>query len=206
MCLHALRGRYRYWTAQPAMSYRFVGHGHHGRQSQWSPTVTVPPITPGTPRRRCDRTEPPPRAVRPSQHALALLRLPACDGRRCLAHAAVVQMLGAALTLPSVDTSVNQRSTDLSVRFGLVGLSASVLQCIPAPVPPRPKQLLTGRKGIHPGSCSDSNFTGSAFLMLGLALICRHVQRQLRRNESAHFYHHRTRQCLPPRKLRRDIP
>jgi len=44
-----------------------------------------------------------------------------------------------------------------------------------------------------------------AFLTLGVSSICRHVQRQLQRNESARFYHHRTRKCLPPRKLRRDI-
>src|SRR5713101_3110298 len=40
---------------------------------------------------------------------------------------------------------------------------------------------------------------------LSLPSICRHVQRQLLRNELARFYHHRTRNCLPPRKLRRDI-
>lgn len=33
----------------------------------------------------------------------------------------------------------------------------------------------------------------------------RQVQRQLMRNESARFYHHRTRNCLAPRKLSRDI-
>jgi len=44
-----------------------------------------------------------------------------------------------------------------------------------------------------------------AFLTLGVSYICRQVQRQLMRNESARFYHHRTRNCLPPRKLRRDI-
>jgi SRSO17 transposase len=32
--------------------------------------------------------------------------------------------------------------------------------------------------------------------------ICRQVQRQLLRNELARFYHHRTRKCIPPRKLR----
>ena len=26
---------------------------------------------------------------------------------------------------------------------------------------------------------------------------CRQVQRQLQRNESARFYHHRTRKCIP---------
>src|SRR5712691_7697015 len=39
----------------------------------------------------------------------------------------------------------------------------------------------------------------------GIDDICRQVQRQLLRNESARFYHHRTRKCIPPRKLRRDI-
>src|SRR6266704_1558570 len=43
------------------------------------------------------------------------------------------------------------------------------------------------------------------FLTLGVSSICRHVQRQLMRNELARFYHHRTRKCLRPRKLRRDI-
>ena len=144
MCLHALRGMYRYWTAQPAMSYRFVGHGHQGRQSQWSPTVTVPPRTPGTPRSRCDRTEPPPRAVRPFQPALALLRLLAFDGRRCLAHTAWVQMLCAALTIPSVSTSVYQRSTDLSVRFGLARVSVSALQGVPCACPATSQPMAAG--------------------------------------------------------------
>jgi len=44
-----------------------------------------------------------------------------------------------------------------------------------------------------------------AFLTLGVSSICRQVQRQLMRNELARFYHHRTRKCIPPRKLRRDI-
>src|SRR5262249_57045811 len=39
----------------------------------------------------------------------------------------------------------------------------------------------------------------------GIDYICRQVQRQLLRNEAARFYHHRTRKCIPPRKLRRDI-
>jgi len=42
-------------------------------------------------------------------------------------------------------------------------------------------------------------------LTLGVSSICRQVQQQLIRNELARFYHHRTRKCLPPRKLRRDI-
>ena len=43
------------------------------------------------------------------------------------------------------------------------------------------------------------------FCALSIASICRHVQRQLLRNELARFYHHRTCNCLPPKKLRRDI-
>ncbi len=35
--------------------------------------------------------------------------------------------------------------------------------------------------------------------------ICRQVQRQLMRNELARFYHYYTRNCIPPKKLRRDI-
>jgi len=37
---------------------------------------------------------------------------------------------------------------------------------------------------------------------LGVDDICRRVQRQLQRNESARFSHHRTRKGIPPRKLR----
>ena len=43
------------------------------------------------------------------------------------------------------------------------------------------------------------------FCTSGVAYICRQVQRQLLRNELARFYHHRTRKCIPPRKLRREI-
>jgi len=43
------------------------------------------------------------------------------------------------------------------------------------------------------------------FCTPGVDSICRQVQRQLMRNESARFYHHRTRKCIPPHKLRRDI-
>jgi hypothetical protein len=45
----------------------------------------------------------------------------------------------------------------------------------------------------------------AVFCPLGVDSICRRVQRQLQRNESARFYHHRTRKCVPPRKLRREI-
>jgi SRSO17 transposase len=40
------------------------------------------------------------------------------------------------------------------------------------------------------------------FYTPGVGSICRGVQRQLQRNELARFYHHRTRKCMPPRKLR----
>ena len=43
------------------------------------------------------------------------------------------------------------------------------------------------------------------FYTPGIDSISRQVQRQLMRNESARFYHHRTRKCIPPRKLRREI-
>jgi hypothetical protein len=43
------------------------------------------------------------------------------------------------------------------------------------------------------------------FCTSGIDSICRHVHRQLMRNELARFYHHRTRNYLPLRKLRRDI-
>ena len=43
------------------------------------------------------------------------------------------------------------------------------------------------------------------FCTPGVDYICRQVQRQLLRNELARFYHHRTRKCIPPRKLRREI-
>jgi SRSO17 transposase len=43
------------------------------------------------------------------------------------------------------------------------------------------------------------------FCTLSVPCICRQVQRQLLRNELARFYHYRTRNCLPPKKLRRDI-
>jgi len=43
------------------------------------------------------------------------------------------------------------------------------------------------------------------FCTLSIPSTCRHVQRQLMRNELARFYHHHTRNYLPPRKLRRDI-
>ena len=39
----------------------------------------------------------------------------------------------------------------------------------------------------------------------GVDSICRQVQRQLLRNELARCYHHRTRKCIPSRKLRREI-
>jgi SRSO17 transposase len=42
----------------------------------------------------------------------------------------------------------------------------------------------------------------AVFCPLGVDYICRRVQRQLQRNELARFYHHRSRKCMPPRKLR----
>jgi hypothetical protein len=159
MCLHALRGMSQHWTAQPAGSYRFLDHGS---KSQWSPTVHGPPITPGTPLSRCDRTEPPPLAVRPSQHASALLRLPACDSRRCLAHAAWVQILCPALTIPSVSTSVHQRNTDLLVRRGLVRVSVSALQGVPCACPAPSQTMAEWQSSATHGRATASTHVFSA--------------------------------------------
>jgi hypothetical protein len=43
------------------------------------------------------------------------------------------------------------------------------------------------------------------FYTTGVDYICCQVQRQLLRNESARFYHHRTRKCIPQRELQREI-
>jgi hypothetical protein len=43
------------------------------------------------------------------------------------------------------------------------------------------------------------------FCTHGIDTICRQVQRQLMRNELARLYHHRTRKCIPPHRLRREI-
>jgi hypothetical protein len=67
----------------------------------------------GTPINRFDINEPPKLSVSPSQNAIALLLLPAFYGIRCIAYEALVKILSAALTLASVYTYVNQRSTDL---------------------------------------------------------------------------------------------
>ncbi len=45
----------------------------------------------------------------------------------------------------------------------------------------------------------------AVFCPLGVDYICRRTQRQLLRNELARLYHHRTRKCIPRRKLRREI-
>ena len=50
-----------------------------------------------------------------------------------------------------------------------------------------------------------SQFLLEVYYTSGVDEICRQVQHQLMRNELARFYHHRTRKCMPPRKLRRDI-
>ena len=55
--------------------------------------------------------------------------------RGSLAHAAFVKMLLTVITVPSVNTYVHQRSTDLSVRFRLAGLSASALHGVPCACP-----------------------------------------------------------------------
>lgn len=66
--------------------------------------------------------------------AIAVLCLPACDGRRGLAHAGVGRILLPVITIPSVSTFVYQRSSDLSVRLGLARVSVSALQGVPCPL------------------------------------------------------------------------
>ena len=61
--------------------------------------------------------------------------LPAFYSIRCIAHEELVKILLAALTIPSVHAYVDQGSTDLYIGLGLVGLSASVLQCVPCACP-----------------------------------------------------------------------
>ncbi len=43
------------------------------------------------------------------------------------------------------------------------------------------------------------------FCTFSMPSMCRHMHRQFMRNELARFYHFRTRNCLPLKKLRRDI-
>jgi SRSO17 transposase len=45
----------------------------------------------------------------------------------------------------------------------------------------------------------------AVFCPLNVDDVGRQVQGQLMRNELARFYHHHTRKCIPPRKLRREI-
>src|SRR5262249_37626737 len=54
--------------------------------------------------------------------------------------------------------------------------------------------MLQGRYGL-------SMLRIEVFCTPGMDSLCRHVQRQFLRNALARFYHHRTRKCLPPRKL-----
>jgi hypothetical protein len=131
-----------------------------GRRSQYG----VPGVIRGpcAGRKTATTSTSPKRSISPSQPALARLRLPTCDGRRGSAHGACGTMLLTMIIIPSSYTSVNQGSTDLSVRRGLAGLSVFPLQGVPAPVPPRPSQGLMGRQGRDPGSDADATLTGSA--------------------------------------------
>jgi hypothetical protein len=134
----------RYWTAQPAVPYRLLDHGNHVSKSPWEPTVNGPPITPGTLLSRFDLTKISHLSVSPSQHAIALLRLPACYDIRRMAHDTLVKMLGTTLIISLVSTSGNQRSTDVSVRLGLAGLSASALQGVPCACPATSQPMADG--------------------------------------------------------------
>ena len=66
-------------------------------------------------------------------------------------------------------------------------------------------QQLTPALTLPQVRCGLSMLLLEVFCTLSVPSICRQVQRQLMRNELARFYHHRTRNCMPPKKLRRDI-
>jgi len=66
-------------------------------------------------------------------------------------------------------------------------------------------QQLTPALTLPPVRYGLSLLLLEVYCTLGTDSICRQVSRQLMRNELARFYHHRTRKCLPPRKLCRDI-
>jgi hypothetical protein len=81
--------------------------------------------------------------------AIAFLGLPACDGRRCLAHAGVVKILLPVTTIPFGAPSVHQRSTDFAARFALAGVSVSVLQGVPCAPQFAAASLRRGSKGVE---------------------------------------------------------
>jgi hypothetical protein len=69
-----------------------------------------------------------------------------------------------------------------------------------------------GDAASRPLSTARANTFSHVWLLLlevfctpGTDYICRQVHRQLMRNELARFYHYRTRNCIPPRKLRQEI-
>jgi hypothetical protein len=99
-----------------------VAHRHCTSKNAWNPSQQV-------------RRHRAPATCGPSLPACPCTPHASLYGIRCLAHETLVQMLGTALTIPSVSPSGNQRSTDLSVRFGLARLSAFALQGIPCACP-----------------------------------------------------------------------
>jgi hypothetical protein len=66
-------------------------------------------------------------------------------------------------------------------------------------------QQLTPAMTLPQVRCGLSLLLLEVYCTPGVDYICRQVQQQLQRNESARFYHYRARKCIPPRKLRRDI-
>ena len=85
--------------------------------------------------------------------AIAPLGLPACDDRRCLAHAGGGRILLPVITIPSVYASVHQRNTDLSVRRGLargVGIRPPRCPLCPSVRRAKPEERLQGCRVDHP--------------------------------------------------------
>ena len=88
------------------------------------------------------------RCAKEGRDALALLGLPACDGRRCLAHVGGVQILLPVITIPFGAPSGHQRSTAFAVRVALAGVSASVLPGVPCAPQSAAASLTRGSKGV----------------------------------------------------------
>jgi hypothetical protein len=66
-------------------------------------------------------------------------------------------------------------------------------------------QQLTPALPLPQGRYGVSVLLLEVLCTLSIASIWRPVPRQLLRNELARFYHQRTRNYLPPKKLRRDL-
>ena len=91
----------------------------------------------------------------------------------------------------------------LLLPYATTGLSRIARWCVIG-APPRGQPRMPAM--MLPHGCSGLRVWWMTVLcMFRRPFMDRPVPRQLMRNELARFYHHRARNCLPPRKLRRDI-